>query len=150
MRCSTSAAELLPLLRDGLFFSLMILASVLDIRTRIIPNSLCAGIAASGLILFEPHQLLGILTALPFLIVALTKPGGVGGGDIKFMAAVGFCLGLEGGLTAAIVGLTAYLLFFAFYSAVQGIRKRERLKAFPLVPFLSVGCTIAYFGGLTR
>ena len=51
-----------------------------------------------------------------------------------------------------VIGLTALLLFYLIYSIVQKLRKRKRQKAFPLAPFLSVGCIAAYFmnvGGIT-
>lgn len=142
-------ADLPLLFQGGIFFALLFLASVFDIRKREIPDTVCLLIALTGLIGFEPVKLFGILTALPLLLAALIW-GGMGGGDIKLTAASGIVLGFQRGLAAIVIGLTALLLFYFFYSIVQRLRKRERQKAFPLAPFLSVGCIAAYFlnGGI--
>ena len=102
-----------------------------------IPNTVCLLIALTGLIGFEPVKLFGILTALPLLLAALLW-GGMGGGDIKLTAASGTVLGFQRGLAAMLISLTALLLFYFFYSIVQRLRGRERQKAFPIAPFLSV------------
>lgn len=142
-------ADLPLLFQGGIFFALLFLASVFDIRKRAIPDTVCLLIALTGLIGFEPVKLFGILTALPLLLAALIW-GGMGGGDIKLTAASGIVLGFQRGLAAIVIGLTALLLFYFFYSIVQRLRRRERQKAFPLAPFLSVGCIAAYFmnGGI--
>jgi leader peptidase (prepilin peptidase)/N-methyltransferase len=125
------------LFQDGIFFTLLFFASVFDIRKRMIPNTVCLLIALTGLIGFEPVKLFGILTALPLLLAALLW-GGMGGGDIKLTAASGTVLGFQRGLAAMLISLTALLLFYFFYSIVQRLRGRERQKAFPIAPFLSV------------
>ena len=132
------------LFQGGIFFTLLFLASVFDIKKRIIPDTVCLLIALIGLIGFEPVRLFGILTALPLLLAALVW-GGMGGGDIKLTATSGIILGFQRGLAAMVIGLTALLLFYFIYSIVQRLRGRERQKAFPLAPFLSVGCIAAYF-----
>lgn len=141
----------LLLYKSGIFVALLLAASVIDIRKRIIPDEICILIALTGLIFFEPVKLLGILAALPFLLAALFW-GGMGGGDIKLMAASGIVLGITGGIMASIIGLTAMLLFYAVYSTIQRLCKRECQKAFPLAPFLSIGYIAIYFmniGGIT-
>lgn len=142
-------ANLLLLFQGGIFFTLLFLASVFDIRKRMIPDTVCLLIALTGLIGVQPVKLFGILTALPLLLAALLW-GGMGGGDIKLTAASGIVLGFQRGLAAMVIGLTALLLFYFIYSIVQRLRGRERQKAFPLAPFLSVGCIAAYFmnGGI--
>lgn len=130
-------------LQGGVFFALLLAASVIDIKKRIIPDSICLAIALTGLIHFQPVQLLGLLTALPFLMAAMLC-GGMGGGDIKLMAAAGFVLGLKYGIAATIIGLTTMLLFYVIYKALTKARGRECVKTFPLAPFLSTGCMAAY------
>jgi leader peptidase (prepilin peptidase)/N-methyltransferase len=132
------------LLQGGLFIALLLAATIFDIRKRIIPDAICLLIAMTGFILIEPVKLLGILAALPFLLAALFF-GGMGGGDIKLMAASGIVLGITGGIAASVLALTAMLLFYAVYSTVQRLRKREYQKSFPLAPFLSIGCIAIYF-----
>ena len=142
-------ADLPLLFQGGIFFALLFLAFVFDIRKRVIPDTVCLLIALTGVIGFEPVRLFGILTAIPLLLAALIW-GGMGGGDIKLTAASGIVLGFQRGLAAMVIGLTALLLFYFFYSIVQRLRGRECQKAFPLAPFLSVGCIAAYFmnGGI--
>lgn len=143
--------NLLFILQGALFVALLVAASVIDIRKRIIPDTICLLIALTGCIFFKPVKLLGMLAALPFLIAALFH-GGMGGGDIKLIAASGIVLGIAGGIAASIIGLTAMLLFYAVYSTVQRLRNRKYQRAFPLAPFLSIGCIVIYFiniGGIT-
>ncbi len=133
------------------FLALLLTVSVIDLRTRIIPDTLNVLIALTAFCVFEPWNLLGVFVTLPFLLAAVFC-GGMGGGDIKLMAACGVVLGLPYGLFAEILGLFVMLGFYATYCCIQKIRKAEIMKSFPLAPFLSIGCTIAYFiklGGLS-
>jgi len=136
--------SILLLLKGGFFVALLLAASVIDIRKRIIPDTVCLFIAVAGLISFTPEKLLGCLSALPLLFAALFW-GGMGGGDIKLMAASGIVLGITGGIMASVIALIAMLLFYAIYSIVQRLRRRECQKALPLAPFLSIGCIAIYF-----
>ena len=138
-------ANSLPLLlQGGVFIALLLAASLWDFRKRIIPDSLCLCITLTGLLTFEPMKLFGIFAAVPLLLAALLW-GGMGGGDIKLMAAAGLVLGFHRGMAAAAIGLTAMLLFHALYAITQKLCGRAVPKAYPLAPFLSFGCIAAYF-----
>lgn len=137
-------AQLAPLLQGGLFAALLLAASVFDIRKKIIPDSICFGITLTGLLTFEPVKLGGILTAALFLITALLFSG-MEGGDIKLMAAAGLVLGFSKSMAATVIGLTALLVFHAGNTIIQKLRGRTAQKAYPLAPFLSLGCLAAYF-----
>ena len=96
----------LPLILQGdLFIALLLAASLWDLHNRIVPDSLSLGIALTGLLAFEPEKLFGILAAVPFLLAALVL-GGMGGGDIKLIAASGLVLGFHKSIVAMIIGLT--------------------------------------------
>jgi len=117
-----------------------------DIRTGELPDIVPIVILLTGFIGFSPmDSILGLLAAgLPFLIAAYM--GGMGGGDIRLMAASGFALGLWGGILQTVIGLSIALLFAAVH------KKTRRHDALPLVPFLGVGGVIVYlmitiFGG---
>ncbi|MEG0824442.1 MAG: prepilin peptidase [Oscillospiraceae bacterium] len=132
------------------FVTLLCAVSVFDLKRRIIPDTLNLAIAASSLLCFSWSNLWGIAAALPFLLAAVfcgagNPCGGMGGGDIKLMAACGLVLGLPKGLLAAAVGLSLLLLYVAGYRMYCKVRGREAVKAFPLAPFLSAGCLLAYF-----
>jgi len=135
---------MLIFIKGGIFAALLLTASVIDIRKRTIPDTVCLLIACTCFILFEPLKLFGILAALPFLLAAIF-PGGMGGGDVKLAAASGLVLGMAGGVAAVIIGLAAMLLFYAGYYVVQKLRGRIRQKTLPLAPFLSIGCIAVYF-----
>jgi len=139
----------------ALFCCLLLAASAWDIRKRIVPDTLNVLIFCAGLPTFTPDKLAGALLALPLLIAALMRQGGMGGGDIKLTAAAGFVLGLPAGIMGLIFGLSAVLLY---HLLIRVIRKLMQLKApaaservLPLAPFLSAGFIAAYFmnlGGL--
>lgn len=128
----------------GLFLLLLLAVSFCDIRSREIPDSLQVAIAASTFLCFSPGNLLGILGALPYLVIALFFGGGhsIGGGDIKLAAATGMVLGLPASILASLIGLFLFLLFGVAYRAV---RKRKGRLALPLGPFLAAGTITAYF-----
>lgn len=126
-----------------LFSCLLLAASVWDIRKRIIPDSLCALIALTGLLTFAPGKLLGILLGLPLLIAALIKEDGMGGGDIKLTAACGFVLGLPTGCAGLMLGLTTAVLWHIAAKAWCKLQSKSKPAAaqiaLPLAPFLSTG-----------
>lgn len=105
-----------------LFFCLLLAASVWDLRKRIIPDSICVAIVAVGLLTFSHSKLAGTLIGLPLLIAALTKEGGMGGGDIKLTAACGFVLGLPAGCAGLILGLTVVLAWQAVTIAARKLK----------------------------
>jgi leader peptidase (prepilin peptidase)/N-methyltransferase len=137
-------SQITPLVQGGFFAALLLAASVFDMQKRIIPDKISLGIALTGLLTFEPMKLSGILAAVLFLIIALFF-GGIDGGDIKLMAAAGLVLGFTKIMTATVIGLTALLVFHAGKIIIQRLRGRTVQKAYPLAPFLSLGCLVAYF-----
>lgn len=134
----------LAVLQAVFFIALLCAASATDLTKRIVPDWICAAIAALSIPGFVPEKLLGILITLPFLLAAVFF-GGMGGGDIKLMAACGLVLGLPKGLLAAMAGLSLLLIYVGIYRIVRKVQRREAKKAFPLAPFLSAGCLLAYF-----
>lgn len=137
-------SQITPLVQGGFFAALLLAASVFDMQKRIIPDKISLGIALTGLLTFEPMKLSGILAAVLFIIIALFF-GGMGGGDIKLMAAAGLVLGFSKSMAATFIGLTALLVFHASNHIIQKLRGRTVQKAYPLAPFLSLGCLAAYF-----
>lgn len=143
MKCSIMVNNLPLLLQGGLLIALLTTVSLWDIRKRIIPDCLCLGIALTSLLSFTPEKLFGLLAGVILLIAALAW-GGVGGGDVKFMAASGVVLGFYKGMTALMLGFALLLAFHAFCFIIQKLRGETVPKAYPLAPFLSIGCFIAY------
>lgn len=129
-------------IRMVVFFSLALAAAYFDVRSRIIPDTICMLIGCVSLVPMEPIRLLGVFIAVPFLIAALTV-GGMGGGDIKFVAASGMVLGLMQTLLGVIVGLlllvSVHLIKGAMYFIGEKRCDKEVEQAYPLVPFLTAG-----------
>lgn len=125
------------------FIAFLCWVSVIDIKTRSLPDWFHVLIALTALLQFETWNLIGIFTALPLLCAAMIC-GGMGGGDVKLMAACGLVLGLPYGMLAEIIGLSVMLGYFVVYQAVQKRRGSTVQRAFPLAPFLSVGCITSY------
>jgi leader peptidase (prepilin peptidase)/N-methyltransferase len=138
------APDWVLLLQGGLFTALLIAASMSDIKTRIIPDSVCIGIALTGLLTLTPEKLLGLVIAVLLFGIALWL-GGLDGGDIKFTAAVGLVLGLYKSMAGIILGFTAMLIFHAIYTLIQKARGGDIRKSYPLAPFFSLGFLTAYF-----
>lgn len=123
----------------GMLFTLMLTCiSVYDAQTHTIPNIFLVPVMAIGLIDFESSIAVPgffIVSTVLYVTSKLTQDG-IGGGDIKFIAAAGFVLGYKAILFAAISGC----ILFLFASLVfQG--KKEY---YAMAPWLSLGCYFAY------
>lgn len=145
--------SLLVLVQAGLFLLLLFAVTMCDIRYREIPDSLQLAIAALTILSFSPGKLLGVLGALPYLVIALFFGGidGIGGGDIKMAAATGLVLGLTASLTASMLGLAAFTVYGVTCSCIKRFHGQKGRNAFPVGPFLAAGAAAAYFmkiGGL--
>jgi prepilin signal peptidase PulO-like enzyme (type II secretory pathway) len=96
---------------------------------------------------YEPQSLLSMLVGATVVFIPqlattmLTPDRPIGGADIKISTALAFLLGAEKGIFALVVGM----LFAVVITAVSNkINNRNQKQAFPLVPFLWVGATLAY------
>lgn len=134
------------MIRLILFFLLLSLAAVSDIRKRMIPDCLVVLLAGVSLLPPEPVYAAGILVAMPLFLAGITV-GGIGGGDIKLTAACGLVLGFERTFAGLLMGLCFLLVFHAAGSHVKRIRKETcnwgKEQAYPLVPFLLLGMLLS-------
>ena len=91
------------------------------------------------------ERLIGcVCVSLPMLVLALVVPGGLGGGDIKLMFALGLYLGWQNTLLAAFFGI----LTGGAYAALLLARGKAGGKdQFAFGPFLCVGAGTAMFFG---
>jgi leader peptidase (prepilin peptidase)/N-methyltransferase len=145
------------LIKSALLIILSYIAMIFDITTKKIPNGLVLIMIAGWLVLMTSMMLYdienGIILFMDsiyglliggglFLLVYLISRKGLGGGDVKFMAAAGLYLGfsetvpaiLYGTVLAALVGLVLILL-----------KKIGRKDTMPLAPFLFAGIMITVF-----
>lgn len=137
----------------GLLSSLLLAASVVDIKSRIIPNKLVVAGFVSGFAVALLHlripavidSLFGVLIAAFSLgIIYLFSKGGVGIGDVKLFACTGAFLG---------PGFTLYALILStLMSGLTGaimliIRISNRKSEIPFAPFIFLGSllTVLYF-----
>ncbi len=144
------------LLRDLLFFSLLVPIAFIDIDHRIIPDGLSLGGLAAGILLsFLPGgdwkgslagALLGggILYGTAFLYEKARGVEGMGGGDVKLLAMIGAFLGWKGAVLTIFLGS---LLGVA--GGLCAMRKGgDGLKtAIPFGPYLCVAAMAARYLG---
>ena len=126
-------------MQSALFVVLLLIAAFVDMKMREIPNGVCVGIGI--LSLFDFH-IFGILVAIPCLVCGIMNDKNMGGGDIKFVAAVGLFLGFWNAIYGLIIGLT--LTTIVSLINCKGI-KMQGAQMVPLAPFLSLGFLMAYF-----
>ena len=135
----------------GCFFvSVLLVASVIDARTRELPPGTTIAVAVLGGLRLLLHlsewrsMLLGLAAVSGVLLVLLLVTGGgaVGGGDVKLMAGTGLFLGFR-------LNLLAFFLGCVFGSAVHLFRMRfcgaGRELAFG--PYLAAGAVSALLWG---
>lgn len=120
-----------------------------DLRRRHISNWLTGGGAAAGLLLgLATGGWRGLAAALAgaavgfvvFLLFYLV--GGMGGGDVKLMAAFGALMGPGGAVVAAVLGAIAGALVAAVWTFI-----RPRAAAIPYAPAIVLGAWLTLLGG---
>lgn len=132
--------------------SMFIIIIVSDIHYMIIPDKILIWFA--GIFLLERifwqltpwwNSLLGAVTGFVLLlIIALVSKGGMGGGDIKLYALLGFVIGFK---------LVLLSFFFAtLFGAVIGglamlFKIVKRKQPIPFGPFIAAGTLTAYYWG---
>ncbi|MBF0555297.1 MAG: prepilin peptidase [Nitrospirae bacterium] len=139
-----------------MFMSALIVITFIDIDYQIIPDvitlpGIALGLVGSIFILPDPQggllglsgSLIGLLTGgVIFYIIAVASRGGMGGGDIKFMAMAGATLGWKSVLLTIFIG--------SFVGSVYGIslmvfKGKGRKARIPFGPFLSLGAAVSLF-----
>lgn len=129
----------------GIILCLILLySSYSDIRTRECSDYLHLMIVIAAFIGCKtadlPAMILGgVLVGAVMLVPLPTGNRTLGGADIKCSAACAFLLGLK----RVLIGLTAGLLLAVIINGIKNRKKKD--KSFPLLPYLSVGFTAAYF-----
>jgi leader peptidase (prepilin peptidase)/N-methyltransferase len=134
----------------GFFAAVLLTLSVIDIRTRRLPNRIVLPAAAVVLvaqIAISPGRatewIAGALGAFAFLLAAaLINPAGLGMGDVKLSLLLGAALGWAVG-AALLIGFLAASLAGAVMIARNGWSARK--ATIPLGPFLALGGLAALF-----
>jgi leader peptidase (prepilin peptidase) / N-methyltransferase len=134
--------------------SLFIIITVSDIKYMLIPDKILLFFAGIFLVerIFIPltpwwDSILGAAIGFTLLLViSFVSKGGMGGGDIKLYALLGFVLGTK----LVLMSLFISTLLGAVIGIIGiGLGIFERKKPIPFGPFIAVGTLIAYFFGNT-
>lgn len=112
--------------------------SILDIKTREIPNWISVAIALTAFLNFDVRSLWGLIVAVIFFAVALFT-GKIGGGDVKLIAASSVACGLWGSFALLLFAQIAMLIFYAIYFTAMKLKGRTAGKSLPFVPFIFIG-----------
>ena len=149
--CGLHFKLVLPLALMFVLTSCLILISLIDYKTQIIPDGLVGVIAVSGVLynlLYAQQSISDMLLggAVGFavmLLIFIISRGGMGGGDVKLSAAVGLWLGVEGTLLflllAFILGGVISLLLL-----VSGVKSKGDAISFGPFLCLAAFVTILY------
>lgn len=129
--------------------SALIVIAVIDFRTFEIPlgcNFFIGGLGAARLLFYFSgwkEQVIGLfaVSGIFLLVYLITGGKGIGGGDIKLMAAAGFLIGWQKILLALAIGSVAGSII---HIALMKFKNKNRILAFG--PYLAFGifCAMLY------
>lgn len=130
--------------------SALLSLSIIDIRTFEIPVSFNIFILVLGVVraVYDYENILTYLIGMVsvsgflFLCYIVTKGRGIGGGDIKLMAAAGLLVGWQNIIVALFAGC---IIGSVIHITLMIVSKKDRMLAFG--PYLSIGIFIAMMYG---
>ena len=128
----------------------LVIITVVDIKHQIIPDiitlpGLALGLAAGSYSIGYANSFMGFLLGCGlFYLLAILSNGGIGGGDIKYIAAAGAFVGWQKVLL--IIFISAVLGTFVGLFQI-GFQKKTRKNIIPFGPLLSVATLITLFYG---
>lgn len=134
------------------FISLLMIIIVSDIKYMLIPNRIL--LVFTGIFFVERillplnpwwDSLAGAVVGfvILYLIGAISK-GGMGGGDIKLFALIGFVVGLKKVLLSFFLSTLFGAVIGVFLLLFKIVKRGEPI---PFGPFIAIGTLIAYFAG---
>jgi leader peptidase (prepilin peptidase)/N-methyltransferase len=134
----------------AVFLAALVTVSATDLERRIIPNRIvlpAAVVVLAAKTTVHPSVewvVAGVGASAFLLAAALAYPGGMGMGDVKLAALLGFALGRTV-TVALLIGFVAALVPSLVLLARHGSAARK--MAIPLGPFLALGGVVAVFAG---
>ena len=142
------------------FAAISIVLTLIDLDTHRLPNQivlpsyLVAGglFAAAAALSADWGALLSATAAMVLLYVIyallrLARPGGMGGGDVKFAGVIGLYLGWLGWAAVATGAFAAFLYGGVFGIALVVLRRAGRKTAIPFGPWMILGAWTGVFAG---
>lgn len=138
------------LLISLVLISLIIIVFITDIYYFIIPNRLLVFFLSLFIFIRIIHpltpwydSLLGFLSSylLIFLLIIISR-GGMGAGDMKFLAVLGFLTGVK----IVLIGFILAILFGGLYSIyLLLLNRKDKFDFLPFGPFIGTGVLISYY-----
>ncbi len=133
-------------------FSALLIVSAIDLEIKKIPNAFVGAIFIWALLrqiavpaLSWTDAALGLLAGGGVtLLIALASRGGMGGGDVKLLAVLGF---LAGWLDLILIFILAVFIGAAAGIALIFFRKKNGKTALPFGPFIFLSYIIVVFWG---
>ena len=128
----------------------LVIITAIDIEHQVIPDVITLPGIALGLVVGTytigyADSLLGFFAGGGlFYLLAVLSNGGMGGGDIKYIAAVGALLGWQKVLLVIFIGALLGSVVGVFQITVQ---KKSRKSLIPFGPFLATGTLVTLFYG---
>jgi len=128
----------------------LVIITVIDYEHKIIPDritfpGIVLGLGAGSYLIGPFNSGMGFLLGGGlFYLLAVLSRGGMGGGDIKFIAAAGALLGWQKVLLVIFLGA---ILGSVIGLALMVVQKRDRKSQIPFGPFLAIGTLTAIFFG---
>lgn len=136
----------IELLKGIILLQILLYASVSDIQTHEVKDFISVLIFITGFIgvtlsdipmmLFSGLAIGGVL-----LICAMVSGNRLGGADVKLSAACAFLLDFSKSIAGLVIGLFLAIICNIYFSH----KNKTKGKAFPLVPYLSIGFMAMYF-----
>lgn len=155
---------------DALFYLmllfLLLAIALIDLEHRIVPNVLVAAGLLAGSVFYIPILIDYWTAGLPawllisqnvldsiygmllgggvLLLIFLVSRGGMGAGDIKLMAMIGFYVGLRSTAVVMLLGFFIGALVGVLFMIIGRLTRKDAL---PFAPFLSAATLIEVFWG---
>ena len=136
----------IELLKGIILLQILLYASVSDIQTHEVKDFISVLIFITGFIgvtLADVPMMLfsGLAIGGVLLICAMVSGNRLGGADVKLSAACAFLLGFSKSIAGLVIGLFLAIICNIYFSH----KNKTKGKAFPLVPYLSIGFMAMYF-----
>lgn len=135
----------LTLIKELILMPVLIAVTFIDLKHLIIPDKIVIFTAATGIFFalisrsnVESIVCGALIPAGILLLLGIISRGGIGGGDIKFMFAMGFFLGWLNLLALVIGWLLGGIAVLAMW--LSGKKGRKDMIAFG--PYLAAGCLV--------
>lgn len=131
------------------FITFMIIATVTDLKEKIVPDKLIVtGIVvifilrAFNQVDFINYLLGGLISFGILFAIFLLSGEKMGGADVKIYALIGISIGLLGAINSLF-----YASIVALILNLDKLKKKNRKKEIPFLPFITIGVLLVYIGG---